>query len=227
MSFEDASALGVGITTVGQGLYQNLGLALPTTPLKEPSPILIYGGSTATGPLGIQFAKLSGYTVITTCSKHNFDSVKAAGADSVFDYQDPDCGQHIRQYTGNTLTMAWDTISLPASAKICAEALSEGPNTKYATLLPISSPREDVHTSSTLGYTALGEAFKFGDIDVPAKPGDMEFARTFWALARDLIVAGRVHIHRPRIQKGLEGILDGLEALENNMVSGEKLVYAI
>ena len=58
MSFEEAATLGVGISTVGQGLYQSLKLPLPTEPTKEPFPILIYGGSTATGSLAIQFAKL-------------------------------------------------------------------------------------------------------------------------------------------------------------------------
>lgn len=58
MSDEDAATLGVGITTVGQGLYQNLGLPLPDKPAKEKFPVLIYGGSTATGALAIQYAKL-------------------------------------------------------------------------------------------------------------------------------------------------------------------------
>ena len=58
LSFEEAATLGVGITTVGQGLYQSLGLPLPNQPAKEKFSILIYGGSTATGTLAIQFAKL-------------------------------------------------------------------------------------------------------------------------------------------------------------------------
>ena len=58
MSFEEAATLGVGISTVGQGLYQSLKLPLPTEPTKESIPLLVYGGSTATGTLAIQFARL-------------------------------------------------------------------------------------------------------------------------------------------------------------------------
>jgi NADPH:quinone reductase-like Zn-dependent oxidoreductase len=59
MSFEAAAGLGVGIVTIGQGLYQTLKLPLPDENVKkEKFPILIYGGSSAMGAYGIQWAKL-------------------------------------------------------------------------------------------------------------------------------------------------------------------------
>lgn len=59
LSFEEAATLPLGVATVMQGLYQKgLKMTLPDKPSKEKPLVLIYGGATATGALGIQFAKL-------------------------------------------------------------------------------------------------------------------------------------------------------------------------
>ena len=62
ISFEEAATLGCGIATIALGMYRYLGLPLLTLPLEERRsdgpPILIYGASSATGTLAVQFAKL-------------------------------------------------------------------------------------------------------------------------------------------------------------------------
>ena len=60
LSFEEAATLGCGVGTVGQGLYDEQGLQLnrPSNPTQDKETVLLYGGSTATGTLGIQFLKL-------------------------------------------------------------------------------------------------------------------------------------------------------------------------
>jgi len=181
LSFEEAATLPIGIITVGQGLYQSLKLPLPTEPSKDGTPLLIYGGSSATGTIAIQFAKLSGLTVITTASPHNHQLCKDLGADAVFDYNDPTCAERIREYTKNNLHHAFDTISNEQTAAICAAALStssSGPKI-YSSLLSVKKlPRDDVQNNITMAYTALGENFKMGPKgqEVPGSKEDFEYA---------------------------------------------------
>ena len=62
ISFEAAATVDCGVLSAGYGLYNVLKLPLPSldghTVTSGCEPIFIYGGSTATGTLAIQFAKL-------------------------------------------------------------------------------------------------------------------------------------------------------------------------
>ena len=227
LSFEQAATLGVGINTVAQGLYQSLGLAWPTEPLSEPIPILIYGGSTATGTLAIQFAKLSGYTVYATCSPRNFNLVKELGADHVFDYNDANSPAEIRKVTNNNLKLVFDTVATESSAKFCGDALSEDGG-DYSSLLAVKVPRKDVKSRYTLAYTVIGEAFDFGATPIPAKPEDKAFAEKFLPVAERLLAEGKVRPHPQTVGAGgLRGVLDGMQQMREGKVSGEKLVYRV
>lgn len=105
-----------------------------------------------------QFARLSGYTLIAICSPHNFGLVRQMGAEAVFDYADrEEAANYIREYTNKMLTLAWDTVSIPWSARFCGQALSSKGSCRYAALLPVNCPRTDVTSSHTMAYTVLGE----------------------------------------------------------------------
>ncbi|KAJ5517638.1 Alcohol dehydrogenase superfamily zinc-type [Penicillium expansum] len=165
MIFEEAATLGLGATTAALGLYQCLRLPIPASLVhgEKKTLVLIYGGSTATGTLAIQFAKLSGYEVITTCSPRYFDRVKDLGADVAFDYNDPKSANMINDYTNDCLTLAFDTIS----------------GGDYSALLPIKIVRDNIRDRATMAYTALGEKFTFGPNEVPARPEDRAFLEVF------------------------------------------------
>lgn len=218
----------------GQGLYQSLGLPLPTAPATEPIPLLIYGGSTATGLLGIQFARLSGCRVVTTCSPRNFEYVKSLGADEAFDHADPACADRIREFTGGRLRHAWDCIASAETARVCAAAMSAEGGGKYRSLLyvpdeVVKGVNPGVSSGFTFAYTVFGEAFeKFRRFE--AVEEDYEFGKMFWELSRELLAAGKVKAARRDVNrggKGLEGVLVGLKEMKENKVSGVKLVYTL
>ncbi|QKX60958.1 uncharacterized protein TRUGW13939_08104 [Talaromyces rugulosus] len=198
LTTEQAATLGCGVSTVGQGLYEpgyGLELALPSNPIKTPEPLLIYGGSTATGTLGIQFAGASGYSVITTCSPKNFELVKSLGAVEVFDYNDPECGKKIKEYTKNGLKYAWDCVSTPEAAEICAQALTSEPGARYGTILGPKFPRDDVTYTATLAYRGTGEDFTKGGKLFTDNQKHADFQIKWWDIARTLLAAGRVRPH--------------------------------
>ncbi|KAI1613293.1 zinc-binding oxidoreductase alcohol dehydrogenase [Exophiala viscosa] len=229
LSFEAASTLPLGATTVGQGLYQKaLKLKLPTDPVKDKEYVLIYGGSTATGALAVQYATLSGYKVITTCSPRNFDYVKSLGAAEAFDYNDKSAASKIRELTENKLKYAWDTVSEKDTAQFCADALSTEKGCRYGAILSVSSPREDVESVSTLMYTVFGEEFEFATNKIPASSEDFEFAKKFMGITEKLLAEGKLKPHAEKVGKdGLQGVISGLEDLKSGKVSGNKLVYKV
>ncbi|KAH7142759.1 chaperonin 10-like protein [Dactylonectria estremocensis] len=235
LSFEQAATMGLGSMTVGQGLFQkSLRLDLPvvaaTKVEKKNIPVLIYGGTSSTGALGIQYAKQSGYTVVTACSPEDFDYVKRLGADFAVDYRDAEAGAKIRQYTNNELRYAWDTISIDSSGQICAAGLTTDSSLKpvYGNLLPVRSPRKDVSTITTVMHTVFGRDFMFGKVHMPALQQDFEFAKTFSRITEQLLAQGRLKPHNHLVGKGgLKGVLQGLRDLQEGKVNAAKLVYRV
>ncbi|KAI0193075.1 chaperonin 10-like protein [Xylaria flabelliformis] len=232
ISDEEAATLGISISTVGQGLYRTLGLPLPVEATQGVQYILIYGGSTATGIFGIQFARLSGLKVVTTASPHNFEYLKSLGADAAFDYKSPTVADDIRKYTNNTLKLAWDCTGF--GGPIVAGSLSSEGG-KYASIMPVR--KEEVLAVNpnvdgpyvTLMYSIFGERVIKGD-EIPANHEEFEFAKTFWEISRQLLEQGKLKSPRTVVNKGgygLKGILKGLDELRANNVSGEKLVYTL
>ena len=158
-------------------------------------------------------------TVLTTASPRNFDFLKSLGADEVFDYNNPACAEKIRDYTKNDLHHVLDCISLPATAAICAAALSSNssPQNHYSALLPVEKfPREDVDARSTIMYTIFNEPYTKWGKHTPAIPEEYEFAKKFWALTNDLFAAGKLKTHATDVRSG------GLEAIENGYVFSEE-----
>lgn len=209
-------------------------MPLPESGSTKSDYILIYGGSTATGALAIQYAKLSGLHVIATASSHNFEYLKSLGADAVYDYKSATCAKDIKEYTKDGLKYVVDCISEGTSPDIAVAAMSSAGGV-YTTLLPIPNEKvqainSKVQNKGTLAYTAFGAPFQMGPHEFPALPDHRKFGEEFWELSRKLLAEGKVKVHKPAVNKGgsgLEGVLKGLDLLRGGKVSGEKLVYTL
>ncbi|KAL7954595.1 putative zinc-binding oxidoreductase ToxD [Trichoderma compactum] len=130
------------------------------TETESAAPIFIYGGSTATGTIAIQFAKLSGRKGLTTCSTKNSKLVTDLRAD-----------------TQNQLTQVLDTVAIESTAAICADTISTKGGT-YVNLLGIGIPRLNVGSLGSiffLGYSVSGESYicKWKSHPERVGPGDL------------------------------------------------------
>ena len=80
--------------------------------------------SSSVGALTIQLAKSSGYEVVTTASKRNFDFVKGIGADHVLDYNlTTIVDELVDLFKGKTAAGAYDAIASGNTTVSCAEVL--------------------------------------------------------------------------------------------------------
>jgi NADPH:quinone reductase-like Zn-dependent oxidoreductase len=214
-------------------LFQTLKLPFPgDKSAQKDLPLLIYGGSTATGQFAILYAKLAGAKVAVTASPRNFDLLKSLGADATFDYNDSEAGQKIHDYFGGKLAHVFDTIGDPKTiASIDAVAVGEAGG-QISTLLTIDKKdltrTDKIEYPYTLAYTATGHDIKFREHNIPAKPEDRAFGKKFWKLTEELIQTGQLGKIKYEVREGgLEKLLDGLDDLRQNKVSGTKLVYTV
>ena len=120
---------------------------------------------------------------------------------------------------------AFDTVSLPSTASICASALAGG---TYVNLLGENCPRDDVTSIYFLGYGISGEEYIFEGETYAASPSDFTFGRDFLALAERLWAEKKWQTHPVSLQSGgLHGLQDGMQQLKEGKVRGMKLVYSL
>lgn len=86
--------------------------------------LLVSGGAGAVGHNAVQLAKFGGAQVIATCSGQAEERVRAAGADHVFDYADPDLAAKILEATGGAGIERAVEVEFGANAALLAEVMA-------------------------------------------------------------------------------------------------------
>lgn len=116
VSFETGATLGIPGLTAAHTVFGGGDVAGQT--------LLISGGAGAVGHNAVQLAHAGGARVIATCSAGAVERVKAAGADQVFDYADPDLAAKIIEDTHGTGVKRAIEVEFGENAPLLAEVMA-------------------------------------------------------------------------------------------------------
>ncbi|KAM6490699.1 GroES (chaperonin 10)-like protein [Amanita muscaria] len=222
ITYDDASTFPVGLFTAYVGLFQKgpggFGLANVLVDGRNKSSgqaIVVLGGSGSVGQFVLQLAKLAGFsTIITTASLKHTDHLKSLGATYVIDrYASSEAvSAEVSKLTGSDgVNYAFDAISIPETQQLGYDLLSADGEIALLLSDTIKNKVEGKKIHSVQGVASL--------------PKNHELAVLFYEKIGSLVQEGEIKPETTEaLPNGLAGIPDGLKRLENNKVSGAKLV---
>lgn len=226
-SFESAASVGIGLKTIALSFYYNLGIPLDKSKNKADF-ILIWGGATATGILGIQIAKtIFGINVLTTASKNNHSLLLSLGADKVFDYKDKDVIEQLKKAGNGRIKYALDCVSNPGTLQSVYDATEGSDNVSIDNLLFLNEksittkPNRTVRFTATDAYLVDGRKH-FGHIaSQEMLKSYLEFFKGVLPTITSTIKTAPLMV----LPKGLDSSNEGMKLLINNKVAGQKVVF--
>lgn len=175
----------------------------------------------------------AGLRPIATCSPSNNELVLRFGAEKVFDYRSPTAAQDIREYTGNELAYTLDCVSQADTTQLCYGAMGRAGG-RYVSLEPF---RETVAQSRALTVvpswvmvlTIFGRKVALdGEYGREARPEDRQFGAQAFAAVQALLDRGLINTHPVKAQAGgWEGVVEGVDIIRTQALSGYKLVYSV
>lgn len=241
MSPAQAATLGTALVTNALAFWADpLAMRLiPTVEAKAetPFPVMVYGGSSSVGTMATQLLHLSGLKPIVTCSPHNFELVRSYGADLVFDYARPsgiEGGERVRKETGGRLRHVLDCAVDEDSVACCYAALGRIGG-RYISLescqeeLRLKTGRRTVSYRFVMGLESFGKEVQLeGDYWRPGSDKMFESVAQFFLMVQRLLDDGTLKPHPVElIDGGFDGIIQGLQRLQQGKISGKKLAVLI
>ncbi|EXL67077.1 hypothetical protein FOPG_16776 [Fusarium oxysporum f. sp. conglutinans race 2 54008] len=238
----DAAALGgVGWKTAALALWDSATLALsgrPSSPYQGPPvPVIVYGGTTATGTMACQLLKLSGYFPIAVTSPDSATLAIEYGATVTASHTSPSCIEDIQQKVraigiSASIRHVIDCITDARSAAICMATIGRVGG-RYACLEAFNKlwqNRRTVNVELVMCPEANGVVMDVGPVAY-TRPHNRQRYEIGLAAAKEmqaLIDHGLIRNHPvEEVEGGWEGILTGLEMLRSGRVRGKKLVVRI
>ncbi|KAJ3545778.1 hypothetical protein NMY22_g2300 [Coprinellus aureogranulatus] len=224
LSYDEASTIPGTLCTAFIGFYQAQPHGLGLKYLLEENgrgayqgePVIVIGGAGSVGQFTIQLAKLSGFDpIITTASSKHEGYLKSLGATHVLDRNAPLTKAIIQTITSVPLTIVFDAIGTEETQKVGLEIVASG-----GSLSVIQPPREDIAQQAVIEGKKV--VFPLGDQTLPRHA---KLMREMWAELASMLEEGDIKPLRFEVLPGgLKGITAGLRLLEEDKVSGVKLV---
>ncbi|KAL7930673.1 GroES-like protein [Trichoderma chlorosporum] len=231
ISLESGAGLPLSIMTAALALYQYLGVSLPTTigNSSRKTPILIWGGATAVGAYALQLAKLSKLGPIITVAGNGIDFVRSLNAaDHIIDYRKGDVTQQILAAAGTDgVKLAFDAVSGNGSYERITEVLLASGGGHINMVDPPTDQNWTFPNNIKFTRTFVASAYHVSHsfINEEQAHADGEFAYFFYRYLSHLLAEGKFRPHPVEVlPNGLDGIVDGVQALFDGKVSAKKLV---
>lgn len=228
-SFENASTVTLGLSTVGMSLSAQFGLD-PTK--KYPNDwIFILAGTSATGILAIQVAKkMFGLKVVTTANPKYNDYLTSLGADVVVNSRSDDVIGEIKKATNDDVKYALDTVSTKPTFNLANEALRTNGDAFLDNLMvlqpdQLDSIKPNVKISGTLVYLVVGREQNLNGMVIPANEGLVNVHKNFFKEVNKLLLDGTIKSAPVTLlPNGLNSVTDGFNKLKEG-VHCTKLVF--
>ncbi|KAG6917715.1 hypothetical protein DXG01_001366 [Tephrocybe rancida] len=209
-SFEDAATIPVALTAAYVGLYNKkphgLGLKWPTEIANQGKyagkPIIVLGGASSVGQL------LSGFSpIITTASLKHTDFLQSLGATNVLDrnLSTDVLKAQVSELTRAPIDIVYDAISSSVTQQAGNDLLVPGGHLITVVYLTITKSN-DVNHIQVLGILGL--------------PQNKELVESLYAKLSLLLEQDAIIV----LGDGIDGVVGGLQKLQNDQVSGVKLV---
>lgn len=230
-TFEAAASVTLGLATVVLSFVGNFNIK----PEDKGKYILIWGGATATGILAIQVAKQSfGLKVATVSSPKNFGFLKSLGADVVVDYHQSDAIEQLKEATAGEITYALDAVSNDETWQQVYDATYESDFVKLDSLrirkyseLKVDDRKGKVEVvEPTLVYLVDGnDTTIFNTLFKPPPKETLDRYNAFWFNELPKLIPNLRHANLKVLEPGLESFNKGAALLQDDKLSGEKVVF--
>ncbi|TFK47715.1 GroES-like protein [Heliocybe sulcata] len=226
ISLDEAASIPLGLATAALGLYSTLdkggqrGAGL-TPPWEDAGrdkyagkPILLFGGATSVGQYVIQLAKLSGFSpIIATASAKHTSFLNSLGADHVIDRNKPLSElTELVSLTKSPLEVVYDAVSFPETQQTGYDVLAPGGTLVIVHVEQINKDSSANKTVTQVFGTVHGSAERATGVSLYSK-------------LTSLVEKGEIKPNRVEVlPNGLAGIPDGLKRMEEDKISGVKLI---